>query len=205
VAAVIADDARGVHAFWFGELTDGFADPAHRKAWFAADPDRDALIRERFGSLTETAATGALDDWLGTPVGVLAFILVCDQFTRQIHRGTAAAFALDPLALGVARRGIEAGFDRQLGVDERAFFYLPFEHAESVVDQHTAVGLFTRLHEDAPLHQRDVSREFLRYVEQHRDIVLRFGRFPHRNRALGRASTPEELEFLATGPRFGQG
>ena len=108
------------------------------------------------------------------------------------------------MALAAARGGVELGHDRQLGFDERSFFYLPFEHSESEEDQHTSVELFTRLAADTPANDRGHSDEALRFARGHRDIVARFGRFPHRNAHLGRASTPDELEFLRTASRFGQ-
>jgi uncharacterized protein (DUF924 family) len=164
----------------------------------------DQQVRERFADLPDAAATGALGHWLATARGRLAWILACDQLPRHIHRGTGRAFAFDALALDAARAGIAAGVDRELGADERAFFYMPFEHSEAPLDQHTAVGLFTALHEAAPAGRRQLTAGWLRHARWHRDIVLRFGRFPHRNAALGRVSTAVELAFLADGPTFGQ-
>jgi len=190
--------------FWFGPQSEGFSGAAARRRWFAPDAEFDREISRRFGSLLKAAADGALKNWLDEPRGCLAFIIVTDQFSRQIHRGTAAAFATDALARAAARNGVELGHDTRLGFDERAFFYLPFEHSESEEDQHTSVELFTRLAADTPAHDRVHSDEALRFALAHRDIVLRFGRFPHRNAHLGRASTPDELEFLRTASRFGQ-
>ncbi len=190
--------------FWFGPQSEGFCDATARRRWFTADPQFDREISARFGSLLRAAADGALMHWLDDPRGRLAFIIVTDQFSRQIYRGTADAFATDPLALGAARQGVELGHDTKLGYDERAFFYLPFEHSESESDQDTSVELFTRLAADTPAHNRGHSDEALRFARGHRDIVARFGRFPHRNAHLGRASTPAELEFLRTASRFGQ-
>jgi uncharacterized protein (DUF924 family) len=190
--------------YWFGATTGGFSDEAHRQRWFAPDAAADAEIRARFGHLIDAAAGGELDDWLASPRGTVAFVLLCDQFPRQVYRGTAQAYATDALALAVARRAIEAGTDGPLGFDERAFLYMPFQHAESRVDQHTAVGLFAALRDATPAGQRHLTGNFLRYAQQHRDIVLRFGRFPHRNGVLGRTSSSEELTFLKTASRFGQ-
>ncbi len=193
-----------VLAFWFGPQSHGFSGADARRRWFAADPQFDREVAGRFGLLLEAAAAGALTKWLDEPRGRLAFIVVTDQFSRQIRRGTPAAFATDGLALSAARDGVELGHDRQLGFDERAFFYLPFEHSESKADQQTSVALFTRLAADTPADNRGHSDEALRFAIGHRDIVLQFGRFPHRNAHLGRASTPAELEFLRTASRFGQ-
>ena len=190
--------------FWFGEMTDGFCSAATRRRWFAADPAFDQEIVTQFAHLLEDAARGALTAWLDEPRANLAFVIVTDQFSRQIHRGSAAAFATDALARDAARAGIERGHDRAFSIDERSFFYLPFEHSESRVDQHTAVGLFTQLVEDTPLEHRAIAEESLRFARGHRDIVMRFGRFPHRNACLGRASREAELEFLRKASRFGQ-
>lgn len=192
-------------AFWFGSLQDGFADHDHRQAWFTGGRTMDERVRERFADLPGAAAAGALDAWLDSPRGRLAWIIACDQLPRHLYRGTARAFAYDALALAAARAGVDAGVDRALGADERAFFYLPFEHSESTVDQHTAVGLFTALRDDAPAERRELAGSWLPHAIQHRDLILRFGRFPHRNAVLGRASSAAESEYLATGSTFGQG
>jgi uncharacterized protein (DUF924 family) len=198
------DDVDQVLEFWFGEMVDGFSSAATRRRWFAADPAFDRQITERFGNLLDDAARGRLTHWLTGARGLLAFIVVTDQFSRQIHRGTAAAFATDPLARSAARDGIDRGRDRMLSIDERSIFYLPFEHSESADDQRLSVALFTQLLAETPAAHRAAIDESLRYARAHRDIVVRFGRFPHRNAALGRASTDAELEFLRTASRFGQ-
>ena len=185
--------------FWFGVLDDGFADPAHRRSWFDGGSTMDARVRERFAGLPDAAAAGGLDHWLDSPRGRLAWIIVCDQLPRHLHRGNPAAFAFDAGALAAARAGIAAGVDRVLGFDERAFFYLPFEHAESILDQHTAVGLFTALRDATPSGRRHLTGAWLRHAAQHRDLILRFGRFPYRNAALGRNSTAAELDYLTSG------
>jgi uncharacterized protein (DUF924 family) len=137
-----------------------------------------------------TSATTARD--------TLAFIIACDQLPRNIHRGLAAAFAWDDLALDLARHGIEAGLDRELTIDERSFFYMPYMHSESLCVQHTSVRLFTYLRDDTPAGFRRHSGAFLRSAMRHRDIVQRFGRFPYRNAALSRTSTIEELAWLSS-------
>jgi uncharacterized protein (DUF924 family) len=197
-------DVARVLEFWFGRLTNGVADAVTRKRWFSSDRQFDALCTQHFSEVLDAAANGRLTHWAATPHGRIAFILVTDQFSRQIHRGSARAFATDARALACAKDGIALGHDRQLGYDERTFFYLPFEHSESLIDQHTAVGLFTLLATEAPPMHRDDARSTLDFAQRHRDIVLRFGRFPHRNSALGRTSTDAEVEFLRTASRFGQ-
>ncbi|MEM8768108.1 MAG: DUF924 family protein [Pseudomonadota bacterium] len=190
--------------FWFGSLSDGFADDDHRARWFGGGNTFDEDCRASFASLAEDAADGRLTDWLDTPRSCLAFILLTDQIPRNIHRGSALAFAADGAALNAARVAIEAGFDRSLGYDERCFLYLPFEHSENLINQHTCVGLFTALRDETPPGARHLTGNYLRHAQQHRDIIRRFGRFPHRNAVLGRASTSEELAYLETASGFGQ-
>ena len=190
--------------FWFGTLTDGFADDAHRARWFSGGNSFDQDCRVTFASLAAEAAEGRLNDWLEAPRSCLAFILLTDQIPRNIHRGEALAFATDGAAVNAARVGIEAGFNGSLAYDERCFFYLPFEHSENLIDQHTCVGLFTALRDETPAGARHLTGNYLRYAQQHRDIIRRFGRFPHRNAVLGRTSTPEELTYLETASGFGQ-
>ena len=176
--------------FWFGALDDGWADDAHRHLWFNSGAEVDDTIRERFQHLVIAAKQGLLTSWLEQIKGRLAFILVCDQFPRNIFRGLPAAFTYDALALDVAKKGVEIGTHRELGYDERAFFYLPFEHSEQLDDQHTCVDLFTQLRDETPRGRRHITGNNLRHAHQHRDIVARFGRFPHRNIVLGRKFSP---------------
>ncbi len=162
--------------------------------WFVADPAFDAAIRDRFGALLGPARDGALDAWAATPDGALALLLVLDQFPRNLHRGTAAAFASDPHARAVARQAVlRDRHDLALPCTARCFLYLPFEHSEEMADQQRAVALTTAL--------GDAS--FSRYAIAHRDVIARFGRFPHRNAALGRANSPEEQAWLDAGGGFG--
>jgi uncharacterized protein (DUF924 family) len=157
--------------------------------WFKKDEAFDRDIRARFLPTYEAAAAGRLADWERTPEGALALLIVLDQFPRNIFRGEARAFAADPPARAVAGRAIERGFDKQYAPREATFFYLPFEHSEAIADQERGVALF-RATGDADL---------LKWAELHADIIRRFGRFPHRNAALGRITTPEEQAFLADG------
>jgi uncharacterized protein (DUF924 family) len=192
--------------FWFGELTDGFSDAAHRGRWYAFDEAFDRLIEDQFAGALRAAQAGELKPWMDDARGQLAFIVLTDQFSRQIHRGTAQAFATDALALSAAREGITRGTDRELEFNHRSFFYMPFEHSEALLDQHTGVGLFAQLRGETPPRYRQHAGEGLRHAQQHRDIIQRFGRFPHRNALLDRASTEAEVEFLAQASgSFGQG
>jgi uncharacterized protein (DUF924 family) len=183
--------ATGILDFWFGDGTRA------RDEWFRKDPAFDAAIRERFGSAVEAALGGAFAAWTSEPRGALALVLLLDQFTRNIFRGTARMFAGDARALTVAESAVTAGFDRMLGPHERSFFYLPFEHAESPAAQERSLALFTRLADESGL------RSLLEWAEKHAVVIRRFGRYPHRNEILGRASTAEEIAFLAgPGSRF---
>ncbi len=189
--------------FWFGSLSDGIADDNHRSRWYAVDAAFDEACAG-FKSLYEDLDAGILDAWLETPNDRLAYIILTDQLSRNIFRGTARAFATDNLALAASREGIELGADAGLGVDERCFFYMPFEHSESIIDQHTSVGLFSNLRDQHTGKHKEIAGQGLRYAHQHRDIIERFGRFPHRNGVLGRESTAEEAEFVADSDGFGQ-
>lgn len=175
--------AEQVLAFWFrgGE---------RRKCWFEKDPGFDAEIRERFLGLYEEAAAGRLAPWRERPRECLALVIVLDQFPRNMFRGSARAFAADGLALDAARRALERGDDRGMLPVERMFLYLPFEHSEALEDQRRSCEL-TR-----PLEAFAETRDAYDYAVRHLRIIERFGRFPHRNAALGRPSTPEEIEFL---------
>jgi uncharacterized protein (DUF924 family) len=181
--------------FWFGR--PGTADyGSTRKGWFRKDAAFDAAIRERFGAAIETALSGGFADWTA-PRGVLARILLLDQFTRNSFRDTARAFAGDARALSLAEEAIARGDDGHLIPVERWFMYMPCEHAESLSAQKRAVSLFRRLRDETGL------VEPLAWAERHAQIVRLFGRFPHRNAILGRESTPEEVAFLAApGSRF---
>ncbi len=184
--------------FWFGACgPDGALDSAKKKMWFGDGRQHDAAIRKRFGKLHRRADRGELDsEWTATVRGRIALIVVLDQFSRHIHRGTAAAFAQDPAAQRLAVAGLEQAVDRGLIPAHRAFFYLPFEHAEDLALQQLGVRSFKRLAgEVAPAWRKDYDG-FVDYCGFHRDIIERFGRFPHRNKMLGRDSTPEEIEFL---------
>ena len=157
--------------------------------WFDKDAAFDHEIRARFVATYEAAAAGALADWEATPEGALALTIVLDQFPRNMFRGSARTYAADPLARAVADRALARGFDRFMTLADAQFFYLPFEHSEELADQERCCELF-RAAGDA---------EALKWAELHTDIIRRFGRFPHRNKVLGRLTTPEEQAFLDGG------
>jgi uncharacterized protein (DUF924 family) len=162
---------------------------ASPERWFEDDETFDTAIRERFAATYEDAAAGLLNGWENSPEGALALVIVLDQFPRNMFRDNARSYATDPLALAVARRATAKGFDRQIALPERTFFYLPFEHSEELADQERAVALM----------RETGDADSLKWAELHADIIRRFGRFPHRNAVLGRATTPEEQAFLDAG------
>jgi uncharacterized protein (DUF924 family) len=170
--------------FWFA------GDPtAQRKVWFEKNAEFDYACT-RFADALRAAKQGAHDHWTATPCGTLALIILLDQFSRNLHRGSPEAFAADAKARDIARAAIVDGTDKALGPVERMFVYLPFEHSEDLADQDLSVRL------SEPL--RDAFGDAaVRYAEEHRDVIRRFGRFPHRNAALRRISTPDELAYLA--------
>lgn len=192
----LAQPAREVLDFWFGPM-DGSedVDEAHRRRWFVKDPRFDREIDERFGHLLNPARDGLLD-WQQSPHGRLALILLLDQFPRNIFRGTPTAFAYDPAALALCLGGLARLDDQRCGLFERAFCYLPLEHAEDLAHQQHSVRLFKALLNEAPESRQTTFASFYDYAVRHRDIIARFGRFPHRNAILGRATTAEEREFL---------
>jgi len=181
-------------AFWFGDtLTGGPVSPDYGKLWFGKDERVDAEIAQRFGPLLERA-----DElpWEGSAVKALAQVVLLDQLPRNIFRGRPESFACDVRALEASLRSLELGYDGQVPVVPRAFFYLPLEHSEDLAMQERCVALFRQMLEEAPPQHRGHCEGYLDYAERHRVIIARFGRFPHRNAILGRPSTPEEVEFL---------
>jgi uncharacterized protein (DUF924 family) len=184
--------ARDILEFWFGPRPH-----ATREEWFRKDPAFDATINRRFGDTLEAALGGVYRDWHGNPLGALARVVLLDQFTRNVYRDTPRAFAGDPEALATAISVVDAGLDRGLDRYERGFLYMPFEHSEDPAMHQRSIALFTRLKDEigdaAPLE----------WAEKHAAIIRRFGRYPHRNAILGRASTADEIAFLQEpGSRF---
>lgn len=176
------DDAKEITAvldFWFGESAKPF--------WFVKSTAFDQEVAARLGPLHEAAARGDCDAWMGSADGCLALCVLLDQVPRNIFRGTPRSFATDPPARAVARHAVDQGYDLATPLDRRAFFYLPFEHHEDMGSQDRSVALFTERVGDALT---------VEYAHRHRDVIARFGRFPHRNAILGRPSTAEETAFL---------
>jgi uncharacterized protein (DUF924 family) len=194
-------------AFWFaGALADPDAAQARSALWFGASPELDASVRERFAPLVERAARGELASWLAEPPSALALVIALDQFPRNIWRGSARAFAHDARALAAAEQAVAAGHLARLSPLEGAFLILPYQHSESAPHQRESVELCKGLVRRAPPAWRALLEGYLGYAEQHRELIERFGRFPHRNRALGRTPTDAEQAYLAAGgATFGQG
>ena len=195
------DEARAVREYWFGAqpLT---AEALDRRMglWFGPEAERhDAEIRERFGGLLARAAAGELSAWGDGPRRRLSLILLLDQFPRHMFRGTARAFEYDEQALTLALTGMQSGADGALDFAERLFFYMPLEHAENRDAQDESVAAARRLLEEVPPELHAAFASTLAFAEKHRSIIERFGRFPHRNAVLGRASTPEEEQWLKEG------
>jgi uncharacterized protein (DUF924 family) len=187
--------------FWFGE--GGVVPPEKMKMWFTRDDAVDRLIAEEFGEALECAAMGDLAEWDETPRGWVARIVVLDQFSRNVWRGTARAFAQDALARAVAEEGVERGDDQLLAPIERAFAYMPFLHSERPEDQQRSLELFGKLGaEGAGGPYAGYFGSASQYATKHHDVIARFGRFPHRNTILGRESTPEEADFLKASGGF---
>jgi uncharacterized protein (DUF924 family) len=167
--------------FWFSQ---------NRKAWFEKNPAFDEQIRTRFLPLFEQALRGELDAWSGEPAGCLALVILLDQYPRNMFRGSAKAFAGDQVARDAARIILDNGWDKAMTPDERMFAYLPFEHSESLADQERCLALMKEISASPD------TADLPKWAEAHLVIIRRFGRFPHRNAALGRESTPEEIAFL---------
>ena len=184
---------REILDFWFLPLDD----PEHgkpREIWWKSTPEHDDEIRRRFGVLVDRAIAGDLDAWRKSPDGALAVVILCDQFTRNIHRRTARAYSGDAKARETARLALARHYPAAYPPDMQTFFYTPFHHSEELGDQELCCALFAGLEREGGD----------KYAVGHRNIVARFGRFPHRNAVLGRESTAEELEFLKAAERYGQ-
>ncbi len=185
-------------------ILDGWPQEKHERLWFAGNAADDRDLQTRFGGMIDRALAGDLEHWTHSPTDLLAYILLLDQMTRAVNRGTAAAFAGDALALTACKKGLAVAFDRELAAAQRMFFYLPLEHSENHSDQKRSVTLYTALRKQFPAHQNKLEGAF-QYAVKHHDLIYRFGRFPHRNVLLGRTSSADERNYLQnTNERFGQ-
>jgi uncharacterized protein (DUF924 family) len=202
----VTDRSEEILAFWFAETPrDAFKIDSRMSMWFGDDPSMDRKIADMFSEDIRSASTGELDEWSDTPRGRLALIILLDQFRRNVYRHSKDAFLQDHRVLTLTIHGMEIGHDRQLEPVERAFFYMPMQHSESLKVQEFSVRTFTTLAETVKPTLRATFGTFTQFAELHRDIVAQFGRFPHRNAVLGRKNTPEEEVYLdQNAPNFGQ-
>jgi uncharacterized protein (DUF924 family) len=193
-------DPEQILSFWFANALDSpEAATEQGRLWFEQSGTFDEDIRKRFGDLPERAARGEFETWRSAPRSALALVLLLDQFPRNLFRDSPRAFEFDAKACDVALGAIAAGFDEKVHPLEAVFLYLPFEHAEDLELQHRSVALFEKLCLRAPEPMKSQFEEFADYARRHRDVIRRFGRFPHRNALLGRESTGEEADYLASG------
>lgn len=196
--------AEDVLDFWFGApgSASGIAGRQF-KLWFGKSATHDRTVTQRFSATLKAASAGRLDRWAATPRGRLALVVVLDQFPHHIFRSQPQAFATDPQALAMSMAALAAGEDQLLAPIERVFLYLPLEHAESLERQDQSVACYEKLARESAADERGLFDDFLKYARSHRDVVARFGRFPHRNEILGRVSSAAEAEFLKQpGSRF---
>jgi uncharacterized protein (DUF924 family) len=192
-----AADIGEILTYWFGDVGEGYAAGEQKtRIWFKRSDAIDAEIRQRFGLLVDKAAAGELDHWVQDARGRLALVILLDQFSRNLFRDSKEAFANDDKALSLCLEAVDCGHDRELLPIERVFLYMPTQHAEDVDVQNRGVELFRVLADDVPEAHRGPCSGFFDYAVKHRDVVAKFGRFPHRNAVLGRQNTPEESAHL---------
>ncbi|MDM3870429.1 DUF924 family protein [Porticoccus sp. W117] len=192
----MAEDYHNVLDFWFGGGTDAEVASRQSGLWWGKSADVDRKIQENFEADLQTLVRGEHRDWLTAPEGTLAAIVVLDQFSRNMYRDSPRAFAQDAMALRLCLEGMDNGVDQKLRPIQRVFFYMPLEHAESMKMQNRSVAVFEQLRDEAPEENKKLFAGFVDFAEKHRVIIERFGRYPHRNKILGRESTAEEVEFL---------
>lgn len=200
------DEFQAVLDFWFsGSNLDSPTVDSRMDRWFGSEPELDEIIVARFGDLVERASAGELDTWTAEPEGRLALIILLDQFRRNIYRGKPEAFARDNQALKLAIEGTMAGDHNRLSAEQRIFFFMPLQHAESLKIQEKSVSIYNALAESVTGTLRETFATCAHFAELHRDIIAEFGRFPHRNSILDRENSPEEATYLAgSAPSFGQ-
>jgi uncharacterized protein (DUF924 family) len=191
------ETAETILRYWFGtDAADAAIIREKSALWWKKDPKVDEEIRRRFELLLAEEMRGVLESWSTGPRGHLARILLCDQFPRNMYRGKPGSFMYDARARQLARAALDRDWDRPLRPVERMFVYLPFEHSEDRQNQSLSIRLFTALHDGVSPDLKQTTLNFLDFAKKHHKIIDRFGRYPHRNAILGRASTPEEIEFL---------
>lgn len=191
------EDINAIISYWFGDLdTSGFAQDEQKQKWWTGSSEVDLEISHQFGHLVEEALKRGLKSWKNTAQGRLALILLLDQFTRNIYRGTERAFSGDHRALKLCKLGLSEKTDLALPIEHRVFFYMPLEHSENLDDQELCIRMFSSLKREVPKEKQQIIDNYVGFAEEHRDIIKRFGRFPHRNSALNRTNTKEETNYL---------
>lgn len=191
---------RRILDFWFGDLNEkGLPSDAHRRIWWIKDPENDEMIKVNFGNDLNMAIKGELENWSSNHRGSLALILLLDQFSRNIYRDTAKAFSQDQIAVKLCLEGIDKSFDNKLHPVQRIFYYMPLMHSEDICNQEKSIKSFSNLAKQSTATEAIANMVFssFEYALKHYEIVKRFGRYPHRNKILGRESTQEEIEFLS--------
>lgn len=184
--------------YWFGELDEyGRTDESRFKLWFGKSEETDQYLTENYKDLLESAKRGELDSWKESAEGLVAFIVLLDQFSRNIYRDTAEMYAADEQVLSVAKRAVETGVDKEMPISHRVFTYLPFMHSENLEDQEQCIELFKGLQNEVPEEVKKSIQGNIDYAIKHRDVVKGYGRFPHRNEILGRESIEEEKVYLS--------
>lgn len=195
-----------VLSYWFGTLdSTGFASESMKKKWWQGSDETDIEITHQFGESVQSALKQSLEHWRSTAKGQLALIILLDQFTRNIFRGTERAFSGDALALDVCKQGLSEKKDLELATEERVFFYMPLEHSEDIEDQNLCIRLLHGVKKSCNEQNHAALDNYISFAESHKDIIAKFGRFPHRNDALKRTNTVEEQAYLnGDHTRFGQ-
>jgi len=193
-------EAQRVLNFWFGSLNNETDFPQDKSSmWFVNGADYDDSIRSQFLKLHNQACNGELNEWCKNPKSLLALVIVLDQFSRHIYRSNKKSFEQDDKTVSIVKRGIENNMDKDLYFIERKFLYMPLMHAEDIVIQDFGVEMFTRLRDDVPPELKEMYTKSLSFAQSHYYVISKFGRFPELNGILGRDSTQEERDFLATG------
>jgi uncharacterized protein (DUF924 family) len=201
----VLDNIHKIISFWFGEFENQLSSPQKSKLWYNPVPENDQFILNEFEHLLEQACHGELAYWMDTAQGAIALVILLDQMPRNMYRGTDKAFTFDHLALKYCLQGISNGIDKQMPLAERCLFYHPLEHAEDLTLQRKCVSLFQRMQQTYMDEEHQIYiRKGLDFAQQHYAIIKHFGRFPHRNYALGRASTVAETVYLQKNSAFGQ-
>jgi len=205
--SLVEDQAsiQGILTFWFGENPEDLTRiEKQSKLWYRGGAKLDQEIEQRFGNDLQNAILETTLHWAENPKGGLALVVLLDQFSRHIYRRTPRAFAQDPLARAIAMRCMAATFDDELSIAERLVLYHPLHHSESLTDQEFLIDRVKSMRKSCSPNWKGYIDISLSYFEEHKNIIARFGRFPHRNEILGRESTKEELEYLKNAPHYGQ-